>query len=112
VIEKRARAQREQKIRELDLVHPSAHLGSGKHNFHAMISNVEVSILQPRARYGAHGSHFGRWTFKLRGQKQLILELETLDDMQRAYDTLPGAIAGHTNKVVWNPSKNSFDAVP
>ena len=111
-IEKRSRAKLEQKIQKLDLVHPSAHLGSGTHNFHAMNSDVEISILQPRARYRGHGPHSGRWIFKVRGQKEMTLELETPGDMQKAYDLLPAAIAVHANKVVWNPSRSTFTALP
>lgn len=107
-IEKRSRAKREEKIRKLDLVHPSAYLGSAKHNFHATTLDVETSVLKPRARLGSHGEHSGRWIFKLRGQKEMTLELQTVDDMQRAYDLLPGAIGVHVNKVVWNAAKGKF----
>ena len=108
--EKRSKAKREETIRDLDLVHPSGHLGSGKHNFHATILDVESSELQPRARFAGHGGHFGRWILKLRGQKALTLELQTADDMQKAHDLLPGAISVHANKVVWNAAKGSFVA--
>jgi hypothetical protein len=39
-------------------------------------------------------------------------EFDTIDEMQRAYDLLPAAIAAHKNKVVWNTAKNMFTAVP
>jgi hypothetical protein len=109
-IEKRSKAKREEKIRNLDLVHPSGHISSGKHNFHATILDVESSELQPRARFAGHGGYFGRRIFKLRGQKAMTVELQTADDMQRAYDLLPGAISVHTNKVVWNAAKAIFAA--
>ncbi|HEY7165290.1 MAG TPA: hypothetical protein VIB79_12050 [Candidatus Binatia bacterium] len=112
VIEKRLREKRDLKIQQLDLVHPSAHLGSGKHNFHVVSSEIELSTLEPRSRYRAHGSHAGRWLLKLRGRKQMKFEFETIDEMQRAYDLLPAAIAAHKNKVVWNTAKNMFTAVP
>jgi hypothetical protein len=109
-IDKRAQTKRQEKIRQLDLVHPSAHLGSGKHNFHATILDVETSVLQPRARFGSHGEQFGRWILKLRGQKEMTLELQTAEDMQRAYDLLPGTVRGHENRVVWNAAKGAFTA--
>lgn len=107
-IQEKARAKLEAKVRELDAQPPSAHLAASKHNFSAVISDIEKSTLQAAATFGQHGPHFGRWVLQLRGRKPMTLQLETADDMQRALETLPLAIGIHENQVAWDATKGKF----
>lgn len=107
-IQEKARAKLEAKLRELDAQPPSAHLAASKHNFSAVISDIEKSTLQAAATLGQHGPHFRRWVLQLRGKKPMTLQLETADDMQRAFETLPLAIGVHENQVVWDAAKGKF----
>ncbi|MBK9231758.1 MAG: hypothetical protein IPO15_13155 [Anaerolineae bacterium] len=106
--QRRAQAKLEAKIRDLDMQPPSALLAAGKHNFRAFISDFESSSLQAAPALGGHGRHLGRWVLQLRGQKPMTLQLETEDDMRRAFETLPSAISTHVNQVAWDTAKSKF----
>lgn len=107
-IQRRAQAKLEAKIRDLDTQPPSVHLTAGKHNFRAAVSDFESSTLQAAPALGGHGRHLGRWILQLHGQKQITLQLETEDDMRRAFETLPLAIGTHVNQVMWDAAKSKF----
>lgn len=107
-VQDKARARLEARIRELDTQPPSAHLRAGKHNFSAAVSDFEKSTLKATSAVGQHGPHFGRWVVQLRGQKPRTLQLETEDDMQRAFESLPAAIGAHENQVAWDAARGKF----
>ncbi len=107
--QKRSQADRMRKLEKLDMTHPSAHLSAHKHNFTVPVSEFEESVLQPPPALGGHGQHHGRWVFKLRGQKPMTLQLETLEEMQAAYEILPNFLGGrHKTRVVWHAGKSMF----
>ena len=106
--QRRAQEKLEAKIKDFEMQPPSALLAAGKHNFHAFVSDFESSSLQAAPALGGHGQHVGRWVMQLRGQKPMTLQLETTDDMRRALEALPGAIAAHVNQVAWDAAKGKF----
>lgn len=96
------------RILDLDRQHPSAHLSGHKHNFHAATTAVRHSSLEPAAAMGAHGEHFGRWRFQVQDGKEILLQLETLDDMRSAFELLPSLGAVHASNVVWDSGRQKF----
>lgn len=106
--QRKAQAKLAARIRDLDMQPPSMSLAVGKHNFSAAVSDFESSALQAAPALGQHGPHLGRWVIQLRGQKPMTLQLETEDDMQRAFEILPAAIGAHVNQVAWDAVKSKF----
>ncbi len=107
-IQRQAQAKLAARIRDLDMQPPDLSLAAGKHNFRALVADVESSTLQAPPALRQHGPHLGRWVLQLRGQKPLTLQLETQDDMRRAFETLPAAIGAHVNQVAWDAARNKF----
>lgn len=105
----RAQAKLKARCEKLDLEHPSLHLKAHKHNFRATAADFERSSLDAAKTVAAHGGHYGRWAFTLRGKKPMILQIETLSDVETAYQAL-GACVGsvHQVNVEWSPSKGAF----
>jgi hypothetical protein len=108
---RKSRAKLDARIKELDTQPPKTQLAAGKHNFRAAVSDIESSTLQTPSTLGGHGRHFGRWVLQLRGQKPTTLQLETEDDMRRAFETLPHAISKHVNQVSWDAAKSKFTKI-
>ncbi len=106
--QRKAQAKLAARIRDLDMQPPSMSLAGGKHNFSAAVADFESSALEAAVALGQHGPHLGRWVIQLRGQKPLILQLETEDDMRCAFEMLPLAISAHVNQVVWDAARSKF----
>ncbi len=106
---KRAQAKMSERCQKLDAEHPSLHLKAHKHNFRAAAADFAESRLEPAKTLGGHGPHYGRWVFTLRNKKPMTLQIESLSEMQTAYQTL-GESAGpvHQVNVEWSPSKGAF----
>ena len=107
-IKRKAQAKLEARIRDLDAQPSSTNLATGDHDFRATASDFESSALQAAPAIGGHGKHFGRWVLRLRGQKPMTLQVESEDDMRRALEALPLAIATHVNQVAWDATKRKF----
>ncbi len=107
-LKKRGNEQLATKTSELDRQHPSSQLSAHKHNFHSAATAIQVSSLEPAALIGSHGEHFGRWKLKLRGSKEMLFQLETLDDMRAASEILPRLGGVHVSNVVWDSAKKKF----
>ncbi len=108
-IERRAVARQRELCSQLDTEDPSLHLKGHKHNFRAIVSEYEESSLNPAGSFAGHGPHYGRWVFKLRGGKEMTLQLDTLSDMQKAYELLGESLGPvHQVNVEWSPSKRVF----
>lgn len=112
--QRRAQAKLEARIRELDMQPPSSLLAQGKHNLCVAASDVESSTLQAASALGGslggHGQHYGRWILQARGKKMTV-QLESEDDMRRAFAMLPRAIRQHANQVSWDGATNKFTKV-
>lgn len=105
----RAQAKLSERCQKLDAEHPSLHLKAHKHNFRATAADFEESRLDPAKTLGGHGPHYGRWVFKLRDKKPMTLQLETLTEMQMAYQTLGECVGPeHEVNVEWSPAKGAF----
>ena len=107
-LKKRADAKLAMTIAELDRQHPSSHLAAHKHNLHTPTTAIETSVLEPAAVMGAHGNHVGRWRLKLRESKEMLFQLETLEEMKAAHALLPTIGGLHVTNVVWDPAKEKF----
>ncbi len=111
-MQKRAAAKQRERCSELDAQDPSLHLNAHKHNFRATVSDYEQSSLDPASGFAGHGAHYGGWVFRLRRGKPMTLQLDTLPDMQKAYETLgeslgpvhqgsPGICTGASSPLYW-----------
>lgn len=109
LIQKRVEAKFQARVARVDMRHPSMQIRAHKHNLRVAAPEFESSTLEPPKAVAGHGEHYGRWLAKLRGRKPMTLQLETLEDMQRAVDLLPRFLPQHSNSVVWNAAKNRFD---
>jgi len=105
----RGQRKMSEQCQKLDAEHPSLHLKAHKHNFRAAAADFEESRLEPAKTVGGHGPHYGRWVFALRNQKPMTLQLETLTEMQTAYQTLGECVGPvHQVNVEWSPAKGTF----
>jgi hypothetical protein len=108
-MQRRAAAKLRERCSELDAQDPGLLLKAHKHNFRAAMSDFEQSSLDPAGGFADHGPHYGRWVFKLRREKPMILQLDTLSDMQKAHQMLGDALGPvHQINVEWSSSKNQF----
>lgn len=108
-IQQRAAAKQRELCSQLDAEDPSLHLKAHKHNFWAAPSDYQESSLNPASGFAGHGPHYGRWVFRLRRGKPMTLQLDTLSDMQAAYELLGECLGPvHLVNVVWSPSKRVF----
>ncbi len=106
---KRAQVKMKERCQKLDAEHPSLHLKAHKHSFRATAADFEESRLDSPKTLGGHGPHYGRWVFKLRDKKSMTLQLESLSEMQMAYQTLGESVGSvHQLNVEWSPSKGAF----
>ncbi len=97
---------------DVDQKHPSTQLAAHKHNFHAASGALESSSLEPAAAIRAHGEHVGRWRLKFRDKKEMVFQLETLEEMRTAYQLLPSLGSVHVNHVVYDALSKKFAKAP
>ncbi len=107
-IKKRGAEKLAARTSELDKQHPSAQLSAHKHNFQTPTTAIQRSSLEPAATLGTHGEHFGRWRLALREGKEMLFQLETLDDMTIASQVLPTLGDVHISNVTWDTAKKKF----
>jgi len=88
---------------------PQHLIGNSKNNFQVHIPEIRDSSLTPPTFFAFHGNQAGRWEFVMRDGKKRKFEIESLDDMKSAVNTLPRFLSGTLRiHVEWNESKKKF----
>ena len=106
---KRAEQKLQSRIEEFDRSPPSLLLPKHKHNFSAIVSDFTETSLETPSALSAHGTHFGRWIFTLRGKKPMTVQFEKLEEMHAAFKSLPGVLGSRlTVNVEWDKGRQRF----